>query len=326
MDRTESQIRGIINRRPDLGPKFLRLIFHDCIGGCDGCVDLDNRDNFGLLTPIQALRPVVADEGEFLSRADIWALASFVAIDRAQGRQQIAWNMNTVGRVDCENTGRRCVDRAGRTVTCRDTKGSHHDHPAAEVTTRELFTFFRDEFGYTTRQTVAVMGAHTIGQLSTENSGIDGPNGWMINSQTLDNEYYAELVGGTSPDSPRSELVQGAPGWGRNIERNDGNSFPNKHIWTGFPGGTKIVMLNADIALVRQLDGSNVQNNGRVNCRFVGENTCPVAEQSFRFAVEYTFDNMLWLRDFRQVMIIMIENGYRRAGCAGNGLCRLIAN
>jgi hypothetical protein len=41
-------------------PKFVRLGFHDCVGGCDGCVDLGNPDIFGLEEPIDALASVVA--------------------------------------------------------------------------------------------------------------------------------------------------------------------------------------------------------------------------------------------------------------------------
>ncbi len=41
------------------GPKFLRLIFHDCVSPkCDGCVNLDpvkQPDNKGLLEPVLAL-------------------------------------------------------------------------------------------------------------------------------------------------------------------------------------------------------------------------------------------------------------------------------
>ena len=65
----------------ELIPKFLRLGFHDCVGGCDGCVDLTNRDNTGLKEPIEAIYPIVDKFKESYSRADIWALATLVAAD-----------------------------------------------------------------------------------------------------------------------------------------------------------------------------------------------------------------------------------------------------
>jgi len=35
----------ILDRKPVLIAGFVRLIFHDCVGGCDGCVDL-NLENW----------------------------------------------------------------------------------------------------------------------------------------------------------------------------------------------------------------------------------------------------------------------------------------
>ena len=50
-----------------------------------------------------------------------------------------------------------------------------HVHlPEAHIGTKELFHFFDEEYGFTVRETVALMGAHTIGSLARENSGFDG--------------------------------------------------------------------------------------------------------------------------------------------------------
>ncbi len=57
-------------------PKFLRLGFHDCIGGCNGCVDLKNIDNNGLDEPINTIYPIVKKFKDFYSRADIWVMAA----------------------------------------------------------------------------------------------------------------------------------------------------------------------------------------------------------------------------------------------------------
>lgn len=66
----------------DLRPKLLRLGFHDCVGGCDGCIDLHNMDNTGLELPIAALTPIVEKyKSHGISRADIWALATLTAAD-----------------------------------------------------------------------------------------------------------------------------------------------------------------------------------------------------------------------------------------------------
>ena len=67
--------------------------------------------------------------------------------------------------------------------------------------------FFADEFGFTDDETVAIMGAHSIGQASLENSGFDGPIGWDRTNDVLDVDYYDRLVGNDAgihpfPDAP----------------------------------------------------------------------------------------------------------------------------
>jgi Peroxidase len=179
-----------------LAAKFLRLGFHDCIGGCDGCVDLSNMENGGLLVPIQALRPVVekyanADTG--LSRADIWALATATGAAVMQGPVKVSFDLTNVGRVDCENANTVCQNEHGEVQDCSDIRGPHRVIPGVNTNSRELFEFFFNEFGFDTKEGVALMGAHTIGQLKKENTGIEG-HGWMRNNDILDNGkfYYCE--------------------------------------------------------------------------------------------------------------------------------------
>jgi Peroxidase len=61
-----------------LAAKFVRLSFHDCVGGCDGCVDMNDLDNGGLDIPMNALQPIVTkytqgSANASLTRADVWA-------------------------------------------------------------------------------------------------------------------------------------------------------------------------------------------------------------------------------------------------------------
>jgi len=321
-------IERLIASNEELGPKFLRLSFHDCVGGCDGCVDLTNEDNGGLLEPIRALRPIVAQHagpGRLLSRADIWALAGLTGADVAQERQRVDMRMHHFGRVNCEVANNICFNADGFQQPCSDVRGPHRHLPPADITTHDLFAFFNENFGYNDKETVAIMGAHTIGQLKRENSGFDGESGWLLNNDIFDSEYYKELVGGSSPNDPMEVLVDGAPAWQPDREDNsDLPEFPDKFVWTGFPEGTKIIMLNADIAIVREITDRNMRPDGTVTCNFVGAGRCPVAERSFRFAVEYTFDNLLWLNDFYRVFEIMITSGYRgRENCSLGRVCRL---
>ena len=44
------------------------------------------------------------------------------------------------------------------------------------------------------------MGAHTLGTLTRENSGFNGPNGWLQNTNRLNSGYYDTLIGGSLAD------------------------------------------------------------------------------------------------------------------------------
>ena len=90
-------------------------------------------------------------------------------------------------------------------------------------------------------------------------------------------------------------------------------------------------MLNADIALVRQLDSTNKAESGFVSCKFVsrapGATLCPVAREGiFSHMVRYRQDNMAFLEDFRDAMVKMTNVGYvvDTDSCDAEGNCRLV--
>jgi Peroxidase len=137
-----------------------------------GCVDLENPDNFGLADPISALSDVVSRHATTvsgLSRADIWALSAVVGVDMAQrSDSRIDFDLYWWGLVDCENTGSECLDADQNTVPCTSTRGPHRDLPGINLRTADLYAFFENEFGFNQRETVTIMGAHTLGALATE--------------------------------------------------------------------------------------------------------------------------------------------------------------
>ena len=149
IDAARAEILTIMQADPQLGPKFVRLAFHDCVGGlCDGCVDLDNRDNAGLRLPMDALMGVVNFYEEQLTRADIWVLAALAAADRMQGNApgRVPYPMQYIGR-------RTCPDMRG---------GDDIAMPSNHITTEALLEFFAREFDFSLTETVAIMGAHTL--------------------------------------------------------------------------------------------------------------------------------------------------------------------
>jgi hypothetical protein len=166
-------ISGMIANDPDLAPKFLRLIFHDCIGGCDGCVDLTNPENFGLDKPIDALEDVFQQlggagdgGGRTVSRADIWALSATVAVDLFQStHDRIDFPFAFWGREDC-TAHAICGDANGQPVPCTPKHGPHRQHPSIHLNTADLYHFFASEFGLSPREAIVAMaGGHTIGKL-----------------------------------------------------------------------------------------------------------------------------------------------------------------
>lgn len=62
----------------------LVLAFHDCVGGCDGCINLDNESNNGLASIVADLEVMYqASYKSLMSRADFWQLSSLAAVDKA---------------------------------------------------------------------------------------------------------------------------------------------------------------------------------------------------------------------------------------------------
>ena len=60
--------------------------FHDCVGGCNGCINFNNPDNNGLKPGVATLNALYADNGfkSFgASKADFWALAASVGLSVA---------------------------------------------------------------------------------------------------------------------------------------------------------------------------------------------------------------------------------------------------
>ena len=111
---TTSEVKKVIRKsRPTVQSALatmVRLSFHDCVGGCDGCLNIENEDNNGLADLVVALDIVYLENGfnETLSRADHWAIMGIWAVQ------------NTIDNAN--NAGYSVPDLAveytyGRTVT-----------------------------------------------------------------------------------------------------------------------------------------------------------------------------------------------------------------
>ena len=101
-----------------------------------------------------------------------------------------------------------------------------------------------------------------------------------------------------------------------NSVNNTDNSNPTRFQWEGFPGGRKVIMLNSDIAIVRQLDDSNKHaTTGQVSCKFVerspgNEPACPMARSDL-------------FSDFRDAFQKLTTTGHVVQACDANKMCPL---
>jgi len=332
-----SEVESIMRADSTLKAKFVRLGFHDCVGGCDGCVDLELDDNNGLDVPIEALDSVVdayVNEASGLTRADIWAHAALLGAELSQPSDDdyISFPMTWVGRKGCEDLNDVCLNEDGVSVACDKTHGPHRVLPGASLTTSEIVNYFDQEFGYTAQETVAIMGAHTIGTASRDNSGFQGEDGWVPNKLQLNNNYYDWLVGGDDENDDQATLFH-ANDWTQefinNVDRTSEDQFQWFHIRSGDVDGT-LLMLNSDISMVRDLTDYMNEDTGEVTCQFrcngrvsnqncdnTPQPVCPLATMTFDFAAEYKFNNTLWLTDFRSVFSAMLVHGYEDVVAAG---------
>ncbi len=157
VNAAKSDITALITKNKKLAAKFLRLSFHDCVGGCDGCVDLTDSDNNGLLIPIKALQPVVSAHESSqtgLTRADIWSLAGLVGADVSKPKTSTAsFSFDSVGRVNCENANTVCKNKLGVQQACNATLGPGRIHPSMNLNSQQVLTFFSSNFGFSTKET-----------------------------------------------------------------------------------------------------------------------------------------------------------------------------
>ena len=304
-------VRLLLTADPTLGPKFLRLGFQDCIGGCDGCVDLTNPDNKGLDVPINALANIVANHDGItpLTRADIWTIAAITGANWANPENQFFVEFKYFDRTNCENRGTPCLGQYGQDVGCSATRGPHRDIPSANLDTEDLLDFFSNEFGFTDQQAIAIMGAHTIGVASQSNSGYKGPIGWTPNNDVLDNSYYRHITSATGN-------IDDALNW-RQKRISNNNGFPDRYQWERETNvGPDYMMLNADIASVRDFGNEWNSVTGEVFCDFKNSDACSTAETISQVTI-YRRNNQIWLNDFKAALQKMLVNGYTNVGCSG---------
>ena len=67
-------------------------------------------------------------------------------------------SLDYVGRIDCEDTGRECLDADSNSQECRQDLGDARSLPGTDLLTHEILAFFSENFGFNAQETVALMG------------------------------------------------------------------------------------------------------------------------------------------------------------------------
>jgi len=287
-------------------PTALRLGFHDCVGGCDGCLNVDNDSNAGLSDIVGTLEDVYTDVtngfNTMMTRADFWAISTVATVDagiktanfkagctvRGEGGEFCAvpqLNINFQwGRVDC--------DSADAPYTADE-----HDFPAATMSGSEMFEYFNDEFGLTSNQTAALMGAHTVGACNRANSGYLGI--WTTGAvREFDNTFYKHMVEDSSTLAWSNVDLNAA---------NTGTRATRKWQWNGTwaNGDEDAMMLNTDFEVFYTLD---LDDDAMAGCDVQSDSLTCAKSETYDKAMEYAQDVDVFIEDFGEALTIMMEN------------------
>jgi len=272
---------------------MVRLTFHDCVGGCDGCVNIDNDSNNGLADLIDDLE-VVYQENDFedvISRADMWAILGMYAVQKTIDN-------NNENCSDCEEVpDLEVVYTTGR----NDCSTSPHtsdvgNFPSATMNYDEIMDYFANEFDLNPLEVTALMGAHTLGQAKIFNSGYNGP--WVSGETSMfNNKYYSNMM--------RDNGVT----W--RLTQRDCTALPvdtdlcaddQTTAWQYISGGVGF-NLPADVALYQNF---TVDSDGQPSCTF---DECDLSETS-SYVEDFANSNEYFVEEFGKVYTKVLSKGY----------------
>ena len=288
IDKVLGVISGMV-KIPVRISKAIRLIFHDCVSGCNGCVDLTAQDNKGLewvyATSYNIYKNFVMNKipphktfwGVPMSFADLLALV-----------------------------GCRAVYLACPECNKVDLKFCREDAYAAE--NKEIFSsatkswkdqeeFFRSNFKSFNipQDVVAIFGAHDIGTTCVNNSGFDSI--WNPNTNIrLTNQFYKDLLN----KETNLKYV------------NSKNRKGNCQWFTSGKENKRAMMLNSDMSLVLDFN-ADPQTGCNATCSYADTPTtkkCPRNMITSDFVELYANDATKFKEDFIVAFNKMIENGY----------------
>lgn len=151
------------------------------------------------------------------------------------------------------------------------------DPPSPLFTTGDVLDFFESNFGFSDKEAVAIMGAHTLGRLARENSGMPDAQWVRRRGLVLDNEYYKQLFSTNNAIQPTDKYSQRSMRtngqlcyfWQRKEDDEEAAQVQTQTLGGGPPppGGVREIMLNSDVALISDFAGHLVnEETGSVDC------------------------------------------------------------
>ncbi|CEP19885.1 hypothetical protein [Parasitella parasitica] len=167
------------------GPSMIRLTWHSCAtydrhqnnGGSQGGTmrfeeQYSDPANKGLENARNALEPV-HEKHPWITYADLYTLGGCVAVEQ-MGGPHIPWEG---GRFDTND---------------KDSIPSRNRLPDGSLGKNHVIDVFLDRLGMTVQETVALMGAHAVGECHKSHQGFDGP--WTPNQTEFTNNFYKMLL------------------------------------------------------------------------------------------------------------------------------------
>ncbi len=208
-----------------------------------------------------------------MSRADLWALAGIVGVEI--GREAANHDVDT-------GIGPLPIDFKGGRKDCPTSPYTTemHEFPSAHMGSNQTYKYFADNFGLSMYDTVALMGAHTLGRAKKEHTGFEGT--WTVSGRKIfhfDATYHHNMV---------------VPDYGWNIT-NIGTDEDPKYVWkcTDLAKPETMdrdcgIMLDTDIGMLLDL---TVDEKGKPTCEFftLDQRTCKMMNWDQVYSYENFF-------------------------------------
>eukprot|EP00656_Telonema_subtile_P001315 TRINITY_DN1059_c0_g1_i9.p1 TRINITY_DN1059_c0_g1~~TRINITY_DN1059_c0_g1_i9.p1 ORF type:complete len:342 (-),score=82.27 TRINITY_DN1059_c0_g1_i9:250-1275(-) len=277
-------------------------------GGADGCACNKFLPNAGLDYIKGVLDPIwTASYKDYLSLADFWVVCANAAIKSSVASTDAPMTIGfKYGRADVD-----CSDCSADVASRLPDESKSTDHVEAVFVTR---------LGFTKTETVALMGAHSMGKMEPLVTGYAGK--WDRTFSQFDNIYYSQLL-----NRPwfRFDVDETTPFDGK-VPYPTYVSEQVKHEWRVRAGGEAFQddtnkLLNTDMCLAWAIGDGDDVNDGTCSTAIctadddvcaatTRPNRCATQDRSWRDAVvTYRDDKAKFLTDFAAAWQKLVEKG-----------------